>query len=717
MDSKNIKTLLSEEYLVVPEIQREYVWGLESNKDKFLYFINDIEKTAKNSKKNIGFLYTYHAKENECYIIDGQQRFTTIILLMYVLALKEGSTETWKMFGDLLAVSTPKLKFSYNVRPLTEEFLHHLFNEHSFNSTEDLKDKRWYINAYNRDITISAIVQALKTLMSLDLKITLPQVIDNLEFWYFKVEETSQGEELYISMNSRGKKLAMGEQIKPLLIQKAKKENGISNNEQAELKAWDDIEDWFFSIRRHVSANINVEDVDNYSISNIINMVIELTKFEEHRRLNPIKDYAIDTLNLSTISEFVSHIKELLGCSLLEYRDLKVLYTKERDMSQWLKLEILMADRHSKKTENKKRLIRILGNTLKYNPNSSETSFLSFAELISKKPEEKKLMEYMNEHRAELELSSGKNTSAGFIPKEEMEKIVFLADHEKMENIVVEAENYAFFDGRIHFLYHDEEGNTDWEHFETKFSNSKRLFDSKGAKDEFGKNAYIQRLIISFFDKWEYFSAICFDNTKSNLHSLLLNNSIKGPISKALSVSKYPNLDGYQSEDNMESCQKQLKNEIVGTEWIEDISEGSYLRNPGDKENYHFFQYNGKANWRHYYLVSKRNSVIRELTKKGIIKTEFIMDCGFCFGDYIYFSYRDRDRDRDREEWFKWTSGNRIYYTKGKEEGAYRRPYSFDNDPKEKKYFCINVSCPEMTTEALISKLPAELDRLISEKS
>ena len=80
MEAHDLKSLLTDYYLIVPEIQREYVWGAKENEEKLVRFIEDVLKSVKEkTKKNVGFLYSYTAHGNEHYIIDGQQRFTSLI--------------------------------------------------------------------------------------------------------------------------------------------------------------------------------------------------------------------------------------------------------------------------------------------------------------------------------------------------------------------------------------------------------------------------------------------------------------------------------------------------------------------------------------------------------------------------------------------------------------------------------------------------------------
>ena len=87
MDTYSIGKLLENNILIIPEIQREYVWG--NNIKVLTSFLNDINDSIEDAgKKNIGFLYSYSVHGKEHYIIDGQQRLTTIVLLLYVKSLQ-----------------------------------------------------------------------------------------------------------------------------------------------------------------------------------------------------------------------------------------------------------------------------------------------------------------------------------------------------------------------------------------------------------------------------------------------------------------------------------------------------------------------------------------------------------------------------------------------------------------------------------------------------
>jgi len=274
MKQVSVSELLKEHSLVVPEIQREYVWGrndydiltsfLEDIKDGYRNYISEqdvisnplknlldkatdeekiairalIAKTKAESQTNdimnIGFLYSYKPnyyisdEGKDAYLIDGQQRFTTILLVLHYLALKEGKLGEFKQLYRFKEAES-KIAFDYRVRTLTHNFIIDLIsNTSSIDDLKAIKNKRWFLSNYKKDTTIKSIVgddtcKGAYAIIHEQLN-NVPEghfdfVKNNIKFWHFKTEETSQGEELYITMNSRGQQLADNETIRAVLFQ------------------------------------------------------------------------------------------------------------------------------------------------------------------------------------------------------------------------------------------------------------------------------------------------------------------------------------------------------------------------------------------------------------------------------------------------------------------------------------------------------------------
>lgn len=297
MDKKNIEELLGN-YMVVPEIQREYVWG--SNKNIVNQFIDSIKD---NKDINVGFLYSY-SNGNQEYIIDGQQRLTTLVLCLYYASLMQGEYDKFK---SLLKVNSPNMAFTYRVRSNTEEFMQCLFNSGLYKEKE-IKDSKWYHTCYDADLSISSMIALLNYLDEIKFDVKYNDIL-NIKFWYYPIDETSLGEDLYITMNSRGKTLDNAEKLKPLLFEKSRKE--LKNWG----KIWDDWEDFFFTL-------LNGDDITkiNVAMNNLIRIVWELKTCGEHNELKPFE--AIKDLNLSDIELFFNALKLIVNSEFKDKVDL-----------------------------------------------------------------------------------------------------------------------------------------------------------------------------------------------------------------------------------------------------------------------------------------------------------------------------------------------------------------------------------------------------------
>lgn len=287
MKLKAIKEIL-EDRIVVPEIQREYVWGSNKKNPEIVHnFVVDINDMARIDRSfQLGFLYSY-ARGGELHLIDGQQRMTTLVLLAFFCACQEGES------SDIVIASLKN--FSYRVRIESELFLHSLFNhkndfskDTSLFLSEKLKDCNWYRLKFNTDTTIDSMVNSLDTIYKLwrklgdNFKITTTWLLDHIKFWTFEVAQTSQGEELYISMNSRGEALTDSELLKPRLFERAKELKCCSAESWG--KAWDNWEEFIFSNRGDNPVESVSDAMDSFFL-----IIFELESGRPHGKFEPVE--------------------------------------------------------------------------------------------------------------------------------------------------------------------------------------------------------------------------------------------------------------------------------------------------------------------------------------------------------------------------------------------------------------------------------------------
>ncbi len=205
------------EQFVIPEIQRDYVWKEKDVLD-LLNYIYEGYTGEMADKPYLGFIYAYnHADHPYKYVlVDGQQRITTIFLLLLACHHRLG-----KGLPEYL-YSSQRLKIEYKVRQATQDFLLS-FVEHCNEYPGDdfiIGEQIWYHEEFDNDRTIQSVITNFEVIKSwlnfhiTDLKKFIKYVEDDISLSYFDIEESRQGEDLYIYMNSRGRSLEPNETLK-----------------------------------------------------------------------------------------------------------------------------------------------------------------------------------------------------------------------------------------------------------------------------------------------------------------------------------------------------------------------------------------------------------------------------------------------------------------------------------------------------------------------
>lgn len=287
LKEENLLTLLSLNNLIVPEIQREYVWG--DNSMVLREFLLELEQKAAPCKEchyahtdeviNVGFLYSYkppYARVGferilDEYLIDGQQRMTTLFLLLFYRATIEGR------LSDFLSIirydeGESELAFNYKVRSLTQQFVKNFIayaqkmGTSAFDFIKDQEDApSWLLDDYKSDPTISSMLRALGIISEVFGNVEnryYDYLITHIHFWHFKTEATSQGEELYITMNARGVQLVDNEMKKSWILAKS--------NVLEYGKRWEEWQTFFWRNRKKGGADNKNADKGFNTFLNII---------------------------------------------------------------------------------------------------------------------------------------------------------------------------------------------------------------------------------------------------------------------------------------------------------------------------------------------------------------------------------------------------------------------------------------------------------------
>lgn len=240
-NSSYFKKLINDYIIYVPEFQRNYLQGDDSNesiKYKRNRLLDDIFNCIESQSKSIdlGFIYgrvEKSYKDKLFYPYDGQQRLTTLYFLYLLIYFK---------FKNYDEIQSFKKKLSYQTRISTNRFIEsflswildskekdNIYNDFWNKDGKDLKgfimSQDWFMmTEWNYDVSIinmlSIIVEISGRIKkNLGDKTGIVNFIDKdknnpFQFDFIYVDDISKSDDLYIKINARGKALSPFENLK-----------------------------------------------------------------------------------------------------------------------------------------------------------------------------------------------------------------------------------------------------------------------------------------------------------------------------------------------------------------------------------------------------------------------------------------------------------------------------------------------------------------------
>ncbi|MDH2015532.1 DUF262 domain-containing protein [Pseudomonas juntendi] len=215
----------------IPMIQRDYAQGrpaAEDVREEFLGTLLQAFTSAQNSDAlplNLDFIYgSVDTQEAPRFLpLDGQQRLTTLFLLHWYLAWRDGSqTEFQRVFCE-----GEDSRFSYSVRPSSTEFFNALVNfwparDAAVGSSLSklITDQAWYFRYWRLDPTIQSCLTMLEAIHRIFADVTgaYARLMDDnqpvITFQLLDLNHFGLSDDLYIKMNARGKPLTTFETFK-----------------------------------------------------------------------------------------------------------------------------------------------------------------------------------------------------------------------------------------------------------------------------------------------------------------------------------------------------------------------------------------------------------------------------------------------------------------------------------------------------------------------
>lgn len=254
--------------LIIPDLQRDYCWGTvlikgKKEEQKSLVYnftrelIAEAERGVNYKEFSYGIIYAYEYPRTFLNLCDGQQRLTTLYLILGVLNCYE---ENKQVIGILrLPNCEPRLK--YEIRNSTDYFIKDLvsnvFLNQDLTSLGDLSNTTWFREEYNDDPSIKNLVAAIKDIERLinqnNYKAIVNFVLEKVGFVYIKLEANDAtehksfmkireyGEKMYEIVNTCGDPMEINEHRKSIVLADVPVENRKEWTEK-----WESWQDFFW---------------------------------------------------------------------------------------------------------------------------------------------------------------------------------------------------------------------------------------------------------------------------------------------------------------------------------------------------------------------------------------------------------------------------------------------------------------------------------------
>jgi hypothetical protein len=208
--------------IAIPIIQRDYAQGridAEVNRIR-ARFLDSLHQAIKVDPITLDFVYGDINADGVMTPLDGQQRLTALFLLHWYVAKKENIDVAEYLFLE---------NFSYETRYSARDFCSFLikFNP-SFTQklSEEIVDQAWFPLDWKKDPTISSMLVMLDAIQDefAETQGIWARLKDNaITFYFLPIKDMGLTDELYITMNSRGKPLTQFEHFKAELERELRK--------------------------------------------------------------------------------------------------------------------------------------------------------------------------------------------------------------------------------------------------------------------------------------------------------------------------------------------------------------------------------------------------------------------------------------------------------------------------------------------------------------
>lgn len=222
---KSLRELFTGVKYTIHYYQREYQWQtkqieelLDDLTDEFFEFYSEQDERAKVLEYGHYFMGSIVLTADDNAIIDGQQRLTSLtLLLIYLYHQLEDEEERAEVLQLIYSKKAGTKTFNIHVPEMPERYdvMNALLQDEYMDVTKHSETIR---NIYNRYSDIKAIMN--DTLPKAALDIFKDWIIDNVDFIRIVAQTEQDAHKIFVSMNDRGLSLTPTEMLKGYLLSK-----------------------------------------------------------------------------------------------------------------------------------------------------------------------------------------------------------------------------------------------------------------------------------------------------------------------------------------------------------------------------------------------------------------------------------------------------------------------------------------------------------------
>lgn len=357
--------VLKSDNVIIPIFQRDYAQGRKGKEELRKKFLTEL-KTALEAGQDLHLDFVYGTRgEDAVYPLDGQQRMTTLWLLMWYAVFVDYKNNIYEKDERLQLLG----KFAYQTRPSSQNFVSwlcseeffvtlnsykenvtkegkkNLLLEETFNISEFIQGQNRFLAKWKQDPTIQAMLRMLSGTYAnkgegnqdgiaqifKDSDILKYKLFDAcpIKFYNLNLQGIKDANNLYIKMNARGEQLTDFENFKADLIGYFSKDEELKcfvdspDTDAYILSKWDcewtdifwkyrndhdTVDTLFFAFIKRFLLNRITAGVDRYEYE---------VSYEEYEKflIDETSEYTtFDTYKPILTADSIEDLKKILNC-------------------------------------------------------------------------------------------------------------------------------------------------------------------------------------------------------------------------------------------------------------------------------------------------------------------------------------------------------------------------------------------------------------------